>query len=250
MEKIDITVPKGWAELDQRQLGLIFRLRALGYSEDAVRMIAFIEWGRLKVVTLNDATSTRIVLLRDGRSVAIDGLALAMWAESLRWLDKAPNVPVYLQSLRGKRGLDPMFQGVEFETFIACDNLWQGYVITHRDEMLDRLGAKLYRFRSVKELLPWERVAVAMWWSSLKEFLTLRFPEFFKPAADSTSLSSAPSPESVADAVNAQIRALTKGDVTKEKEVLATSTWRALSELNAQAREYRELKKISSKHGK
>ena len=42
------------------------------------------------------------------------------------------------------------------------------------------------------------------------------------------------------DAVNAQIRALTKGDVTKEKEVLAIDTWRALTELDALAKEYDE----------
>ncbi len=41
--------------------------------------------------------------------------------------------------------------------------------------------------------------------------------------------------------MNAQIRALTKGDITKEKEILSLDTWRALTELNAQAREYKEL---------
>ena len=41
--------------------------------------------------------------------------------------------------------------------------------------------------------------------------------------------------------MNAQIRALTKGDVTKEAEILALDTWRALTELNAQAKEYKQL---------
>ena len=41
--------------------------------------------------------------------------------------------------------------------------------------------------------------------------------------------------------MDAQIRALTKGDITKEKEILALDTWRALTELNAQAREYKQL---------
>ena len=45
--------------------------------------------------------------------------------------------------------------------------------------------------------------------------------------------------------MNAQIRALTKGDVTKEQQVLALDTLRALTELDAQAREYEELKKKS-----
>ena len=36
------------------------------------------------------------------------------------------------------------------------------------------------------------------------------------------------------------IRALTKGDITKEREILALDTRRALTELDAQAREYQE----------
>ena len=44
------------------------------------------------------------------------------------------------------------------------------------------------------------------------------------------------------DAVNAQIR-----DVTKEKEVLAIDTWRALTELDALAQEYRNLSRTPSK---
>ena len=42
--------------------------------------------------------------------------------------------------------------------------------------------------------------------------------------------------------MNAQIRALTKGDITKEKEVLNMDTWRALFELDAQAKEAQELR--------
>ena len=47
--------------------------------------------------------------------------------------------------------------------------------------------------------------------------------------------------------MNAQIRALTKGDITKEKQVLAMDTWRALAELDAQAKEYEEMQR---KYGK
>ena len=36
------------------------------------------------------------------------------------------------------------------------------------------------------------------------------------------------------------IRALTKGDITKEPEILALDTHRALTELDAQAKEYKE----------
>ena len=71
----------------------------------------------------------------------------------------------------------------------------------------------------------------------------VKYSDFFQPTANADTGgnllgSSAPSVE---DAMNTQIRALTKGDVTKEAEVLALDTHRALTELNAQAREYREL---------
>ena len=46
----------------------------------------------------------------------------------------------------------------------------------------------------------------------------------------------------------AQVRALTAGDETKEQTVLNVDTWTALDELNAKAREARELEKIYKKH--
>lgn len=96
---------------------------------------------------------------------------------------------------------------------------------------------------------PWQRIAIFYWFAALKDTFSRKFPDFFQPigAATGGNLlgSSAPSVE---DAMNAQIRALTKGDVTKEKEVLAFDTHRALTELNAQAREYKELNaKMQSK---
>ena len=47
--------------------------------------------------------------------------------------------------------------------------------------------------------------------------------------------------------MNAQIRALTKGDITKEAEVLKMDVWRALTELDAIAYENQELDR---KYGK
>ena len=40
--------------------------------------------------------------------------------------------------------------------------------------------------------------------------------------------------------MNAEIRALTGGDITKENQVLSMDCWRALTELNEKAREAQE----------
>ena len=43
------------------------------------------------------------------------------------------------------------------------------------------------------------------------------------------------------------IRALTGGDITKEESILKTDTWRALTELDALAKEAANLRKLSKK---
>ena len=44
-------------------------------------------------------------------------------------------------------------------------------------------------------------------------------------------------------AMNAQIRALTCGDITKEEALLSMDTWRALTELDAKAKEVEDIKR-------
>ena len=48
--------------------------------------------------------------------------------------------------------------------------------------------------------------------------------------------------EELRQAMNAQIRALTGGDITKEAAILQMDCWRALTELDAKAREAEEMR--------
>lgn len=96
------------------------------------------------------------------------------------------------------------------------------------------------RIRHVAEPV---RISVFYWFAALKQLLTRNFSNLFgEQQEDGNMLGNASLAKQLADAMNAQIRALTKGDVTKEKEVLALDTWRALTELDAQVKEYNELK--------
>ena len=96
-----------------------------------------------------------------------------------------------------------------------------------------------------------EKMNIFFWWTSLKAFFAKQFPNFFVPASapkDGNLLGNTKSiGAQLQESMNAQIRALTKGDITKEKEVLAMDTWRALTELDALAREAEEWKR---KYGK
>lgn len=133
-----------------------------------------------------------------------------------------------------------------FEQYIIVDNLYQGYLQTQDDTLLDEIASVVYP--GIKTpLAPDERIAIFYWVASLKSSLASRYSDFFSgnpETEDGNLLANSQSPISrsrIEDAMNAQIRALTKGDVTKEAEVLALDTHRALTELNAQAREYKQL---------
>ena len=68
------------------------------------------------------------------------------------------------------------------------------------------------------------------------------FPNFFKKV-EGDGDTEPPTYDDMRRNIDAQIRALTKGDITKEREILSLEAIRALTELDAQAREYDDLRK-------
>ena len=47
---------------------------------------------------------------------------------ALGWLDTLPTMPVRIARIGWHRAVPVDFEGVPFETFIVCDNLYQGYL--------------------------------------------------------------------------------------------------------------------------
>lgn len=240
---INFIVPQGWHELSDKQLRYVYQLLAQNFTSDEVKTLCLLHWTGTKVI---GKQNTDGYLLRKGRFIfEVTPLTLAELLPNLDWLGSLPPTPIRPVKLKHRPGIAADFAEVPFEQYIIVDNLYQGYLQTQDDALLDEIASVVYP--GIKTpLAADERIAIFYWVASLKDFFSRRYPDFFQPAASSNLLgSSAPSVE---DAMNAQIRALTKGDVTKEKEVLALDTHRALTELNAQAREYKELNaKMQSK---
>ena len=84
---------------------------------------------------------------------------------------------------------------------------------------------------------------VIHWWAQVKGMFGDLFPHFFKTAGAADG-SEAPDMRTIMDN---QIRALTGGDITKEKDVLDMDVWRALTELDAKAKEAEDFKKSMKK---
>lgn len=235
---IDFIVPQGWRELSDKQLRFVYDLLAKEYASDEIKTLCLLRWSGTKVIGRQESGA---YLLKKGKILfEVTPLTLAELLPHLEWLGSLPTMPVRISKINRQHALPADFSEVPFETFIICDNLYQGYLQTQNDELLDQLGATLYG--KSMTFKPYERINIFYWFAALKEWLGKKYSDFFQPmeAATGGNLLRAPS-MNVEASMNAQIRALTKGDVTKEIEVLALDTHRALTELNAQAREYKEL---------
>ena len=218
---INFIVPQGWHELSDKQLRYVYQFIAAEHSTDEIKTLCLLRWSDTKVVGRQDNGS---YLLKKGKVLfEVTPLTLAELLPALDWLSNLPTVPVRLSKINRQAALPADFSEVPFETFIICDNLYQGYLQTQSDDLLDELANVLYG-KPIK-LKPYERINIFYWVASLKDFFARRYPDFLQPVSAATGGnllgSSAPSAE---EAMNAQIRPLTKGDITKEKEILALDT--------------------------
>ena len=233
---IDITVPTDWRELDQKQLHYACFLLSSGhYTPDQIKSLCIIRWGRL--------TQEQLEVLKPEQ--------IAAFLPMMDWLTGIPTTPVCLEKIQGREAQENAdFQGLRFEDWLIIEANYQGYLRHKEISFLNDISRILYGKRL--ELSAPEAYSVFLWVASVKQLFANRFPQFFVPAPidENKQESDREVYEKLRSARNLQIRALTKGDITKEKEIYEMDCWRALTELDAQAEEYNELKRIQQKNGK
>lgn len=229
---VNVQVPTSWSELDQKQMRYaLFLLSSGQYEPDQVKALCLIRWGKL-----------------ENALESIKPEQLAGFLPMMDWLTGIPEFPIRLHKIQGNEALyDPQMHGLAYQSYITIENQYQGYLHTKNTAMLNTIAGILYG--ADMRLTAEEAYSVFMWVASVKQLFASRFPNFFVPAAVNTD-GTEDIHAKLVKSMNTQIRALTKGDITKETEVLAMDVWRALTELDAQAEEYNELKKQYEKHGK
>lgn len=233
--KLNLTVPTCWQELTQKQLRYVYYLLAEGYSKEALQTHCLCRWSGLEILCPEgDGYSVRHNFNRHH----VTALQVAEVLSHLDWLQQLPIVPVRLSEIQGHAAVRADLQGVTFEQYLMLENLFQGYLVTKNLSLFDDTTEILYGTQL--KLLPEEQVSIFYWLSTVKQQFARRWNYFYQPA-DGTQPQDMQ--EHLQNLMDTQIRALTKGDITKEAEVLSMDVHRALTELNAQAKDYEELKK-------
>lgn len=241
---INLILPTCWQELTPNQLRYVFFLFTQNYTADEVKTYCLCRFGGLTVVG-KEGNGYRINF--ENKSYVITPVQIAEQLSHLAWLDELPLVPVRLAQIGKHSAIAADLSGLPFADYLACDNLYQGYLQTMRNDLLRDMAAILYNADDIT-LSPEEAISVFYWFAAVKAMYARRFTYLFSEKPDTNLLTSMESTEQrLQTAMDNQIRALTKGDVTKETEVLATDTIRALTELNAMARDYDEMQKEMKK---
>lgn len=238
---LNLTLPTLWQSLSEKQLRFVFTLLARECSLIDLKVLCFFKWAGLRV---HHQEGNIFICSYRGKRYPISALQVTEALASLSWLDGIPPFPVRLSRIGFHRAVRADFQDVSFEDFLTLDNLYQGYLQTQREDLLVSMAKIMYRSRRIR-LNATERVCVFYWFSSVKQMFGSMFPHFLKSVSTDDAMPARPSYQQLRDNMNTQIRALTGGDITKEREVLSMDCWRALTELDAKAKDYEDMKKAS-----
>ena len=183
MQTINLIVPKGWHELDDKQLRYLFGLLADDYSSAEVRTLCLFCWSGLKVHYRHNS----YFVVRPGkREFTLSATQVAEAIETMKWLDEIPSFPVRLSHIGQSTALPADFLSVPFEKYIYCDNLYQGYLHTKNDSLIDEMMKVLYPDCNSKGL-SLEGISIFYWFASLKQYFAKTFNHFFQQPSGSDS---------------------------------------------------------------
>lgn len=241
---MNFDLPQSWSELTDDQMRTVYRLLARDLSAAEVKTLYLLRWNKIKVIGQTNKPGEYWVKVKR-KLFTITARQLFTLTRPLDFMDEIPPVPVRVSRIGKYSPVSADFEGVPFEVYLYCDNLFQGYLHTESMDLLKELVQVLYNSERIKP----DKATCIMafyWFASLKAMMARRFKNFYQPIDDVTPdnmLENVTLHQKLTDAVNAQIRALTGGDVTKEPYIMKMDTIRALTELDCKAYDTEQLRK-------
>ena len=238
---VNLTLPASWSELTDSQLRFVFLLLSGEFTAPEVKTLCLLRWNKIRVIA-KSAPHTFLVKFQ-GKKITLSSSQINAATSTLDFLDTFPDFPVRISTIHRHKALPADFEGVSFEKYLILENLFQGYLHTQKQDLLEQMAGILYQAENLKPNKS-ELTGVFYWFAALKQYFSKLFPNFYTPATtDQNTLATQSLYQQLREASNAQIRALTGGDVTKENTILQTDTIRALTELDAKAQEAAEIRK-------
>ena len=253
---LHLSCPRSWKEMTQEQLRYALHVIGCGmYSSVEGRTLMLLRFTGIEVkkntpygwaccIPVGKPTGTRA----RRHFFFLQSWQVQDMIRQLEYVDSYDDAGVRLESIRGFKAVDVLLRGVPFYFYLYAERYYQLYLKEKKQKFADKMAGALYLSEQIDsktglQKMPElsldvaETTACIMWFSYVKKAFSRYFPHFFKP------VSGASASMNLQAQTDAQIRALTDGDITKEQQVYNADTWRALTELDAKAREAEEFRK-------
>ena len=239
---LHLTCPRSWEEMTKEQLRYALHVIGCGlYSSVEGRTLMLLRFTGIEVEekTPYGWACSLPICSSDGKKQRLHHFFLQSWQvqdmiKQLEFVDSYETFDVRLESIGGFMAVDGLLHRVMFQDYLNMEKYYQGYLQTQKKEYA--IGLARYLYPGAEDADHAEVTCCIMWYSYVKKQLARFFPHFFRPAGQGKAVD-------WLEQMNAQIRALTDGDITKEQAVFDKDCWRALTELDAKSREAEELKK-------
>lgn len=240
-------LPDSWEKLSQEQLYYV--LFALSLFEDMqAKTYIFLRLLGIRVLkktVIGWVCQVRLSLFRR-QKFFLRKWEILYFLHKLDFINDSGMIPVRFERIGKYQAVECNLHSLKFKDYIRLENYYQGFLSCKNEQLLLSMAQLLYRdkhgrYAGKLKLDAVRLLSIMIWFSAVKNMFAAKFPAFFQRVSSETEETEEDADmESV---MNAEIRALTGGDATKENEVFELDCWRALTELNEKAREAQELKK-------
>lgn len=240
---LNFSLPTSWEMLTQEQLRYVC-YAITNFEGTKAKTYIFIRMLGIKVYRKIASGWVCSVRSATGKKIwfYLNKWEIMAFLKNLDFVDMPGQVPVCLFQIGDLKAVDVRLRGVSFADYIKTENYYQGFLRTNDNRQLSAIAKILYVDKeggspSDISFSDAELLSVFLWIASVKNYFAACFPYFFSRTSSTGDVADVPDMVAV---MNAEIRALTGGDITKENDVLSMDCWRALTELNEKARETKE----------
>lgn len=256
-QEFNFKAPSSWAELSEEQLRYVLSVMSIHHDHIVIKCYLLARFCGLTVHKYtrtgwkcsvkcdeNDENGDSKTGKVCERVLYISAAEILSLIKNFDFIDKFTDFrPLQRASDVLLTAVDSMLHDVSFYDYLNIEKNYQLFMLNQEDKFLQKMAHLLYRTEDgsadeTAHFEPYELLGVFMWFSSVKEYFAANFPHFFRPAKEGGELRRV----DILPAMQAQIRALTDGDVTKQQAVYNTDCWAALTELDNKAREAEEFK--------
>ncbi len=265
---IEVFVPASWQELTDKQLRFVYRLLGEDIPAERVMLYAFLRFAGLHIIRKE---REGVYIIRKGHSLyAVSESDLICGAMQLDYIGQPSTFPLRVEAFNGHLAVNPDLREFPFGHYLQIEAYYQA-VLRNKSEQLRSQSARhaecgegwSEQLSSSEELLCFTEIAALLypgfkgipnktlqynllaWLFGVKHLFASEFPDLFRPVVGNKDGEN--DWLDMKAITEAEIRALNGGDITKTEAVLAADTWGALAELNAKAKEAKELDRIRNK---